>query len=188
VDDKGWHCTGVSPFPGAQLLGSDPTLNVGGTALMTSILLPSLNRARETANRVKCASNMRQIGMACLLYANDNKGKYPPDMGTMLKTQDIVADVFLCPSSGNQIPNDLRGANVDVLAAWVNANASYVYVGAGLKNDAPAETVVLYEKKEDHDEDGMNILYGDGHVEWQPMARAEQEIAKAAANPGAKPK
>ena len=31
-------------------------------AVLISILLPSLNRARETANRIKCASNMRQIG------------------------------------------------------------------------------------------------------------------------------
>ena len=46
------------------------------TGCMISILLPSLNRARETANRVKCASNLRQIGQALLLYSNDNRGAY----------------------------------------------------------------------------------------------------------------
>jgi prepilin-type N-terminal cleavage/methylation domain-containing protein/prepilin-type processing-associated H-X9-DG protein len=50
---------------------------IGIIALLISILLPSLNRARETANRVKCSSNLRQIGQAILLYANDNKGNYP---------------------------------------------------------------------------------------------------------------
>jgi len=56
---------------------------IGIIALLISILLPSLNRARETANRVKCASNLRQIGQAIMLYANDNKGNYPrTTMGT----------------------------------------------------------------------------------------------------------
>jgi len=50
---------------------------IGIIALLISILLPSLNKARETANRVKCASNLRQIGQAILLYSNENKGVYP---------------------------------------------------------------------------------------------------------------
>ena len=50
---------------------------IGIIALLISILLPSLNRARETANRVKCASNLRQIGQGFLLYANENRGAYP---------------------------------------------------------------------------------------------------------------
>src|SRR5437762_4350311 len=50
---------------------------IGIIALLISILLPSLNRARETSNRVVCASNLRQIGQAILLYANENKGSYP---------------------------------------------------------------------------------------------------------------
>ena len=50
---------------------------IGIIALLISILLPSLNRARETANRVKCASNLKQIGLAILLYSNENKGLYP---------------------------------------------------------------------------------------------------------------
>jgi prepilin-type N-terminal cleavage/methylation domain-containing protein len=50
---------------------------IGIIALLISILLPALNAAKERANRVKCASNLRQIGQGMMLYANDNKGQYP---------------------------------------------------------------------------------------------------------------
>lgn len=50
---------------------------IGIIALLISILLPALNAAKERANRVKCASNLRQIGQGLMLYANDNKGQYP---------------------------------------------------------------------------------------------------------------
>src|SRR5688572_24597755 len=50
---------------------------IGIIALLISILLPSLNRAREQANRIKCASNLRQLAMAGLIYASENKGQFP---------------------------------------------------------------------------------------------------------------
>jgi prepilin-type N-terminal cleavage/methylation domain-containing protein/prepilin-type processing-associated H-X9-DG protein len=53
---------------------------VGIIALLISILLPSLNRAREAANAVKCLSNLKQIGQALQLYAADNKNYVVPGM------------------------------------------------------------------------------------------------------------
>jgi len=50
---------------------------IGIIALLISILLPSLNKARETANRVKCAANLKAIGNSLLLYSNDARGAYP---------------------------------------------------------------------------------------------------------------
>lgn len=50
---------------------------IGIIALLISILLPSLARARQTALTVSCASNLRQIGQGLMMYANDNKGKLP---------------------------------------------------------------------------------------------------------------
>jgi prepilin-type N-terminal cleavage/methylation domain-containing protein/prepilin-type processing-associated H-X9-DG protein len=51
---------------------------IGIIALLISILLPSLSNAREQANIIKCASNLRQIYLANQMYANANKGYMMP--------------------------------------------------------------------------------------------------------------
>jgi prepilin-type N-terminal cleavage/methylation domain-containing protein/prepilin-type processing-associated H-X9-DG protein len=50
---------------------------IGIIALLISILLPSLNKAREAANRAKCAANLRSIGQGFHMYAAENKGQFP---------------------------------------------------------------------------------------------------------------
>ena len=46
-------------------------------ALLVSILLPSLNRARELAKRASCASNLSGLGKAVALYKAGNRDSYP---------------------------------------------------------------------------------------------------------------
>ncbi|MHB1768862.1 MAG: type II secretion system protein [Phycisphaerae bacterium] len=46
-------------------------------ALLISLLLPALARARILAERIECASNLRQIGIALHEYANEYRGQYP---------------------------------------------------------------------------------------------------------------
>ena len=50
---------------------------IGIIALLISILLPALGKAREQGFRIKCASNLRQIAYGVVMYANANKGKFP---------------------------------------------------------------------------------------------------------------
>ncbi len=50
---------------------------IGIIALLISILLPSLGRAREQAYRIKCGSNLRQIALASIVYATENRGRFP---------------------------------------------------------------------------------------------------------------
>src|SRR5437879_2246464 len=46
-------------------------------AVLIALLIPALSGIREQANRVKCMSNLKSIGQAMKIYANDNKGQYP---------------------------------------------------------------------------------------------------------------
>jgi len=55
---------------------------IGIIALLISILLPTLARARAQAVSVQCLSNLRQIGQAALMYANENRGQLPIGDGT----------------------------------------------------------------------------------------------------------
>jgi prepilin-type N-terminal cleavage/methylation domain-containing protein len=51
---------------------------IGIIALLISILLPALSKAREQANSVKCQANLHQIGLAMMNYCDDNKGVWVP--------------------------------------------------------------------------------------------------------------
>ena len=50
---------------------------IGIIAVLISILLPALSRAREQARNTECMSNLRNLGQALVMYANENKGKLP---------------------------------------------------------------------------------------------------------------
>jgi prepilin-type N-terminal cleavage/methylation domain-containing protein len=50
---------------------------IGIIAVLISILLPTLATARESANRAACLSNLHQINIMLVMYANMNNGKVP---------------------------------------------------------------------------------------------------------------
>ena len=58
---------------------------IGIIALLISILLPALSKAREQANKTACLANLKQLGFAMIAYCTDNKGNFPrPATGTSL--------------------------------------------------------------------------------------------------------
>src|SRR5690349_2289233 len=50
---------------------------IGIIALLISVLLPALGKARAQANATACMSNMRQIGNALVMFTNEHKGYLP---------------------------------------------------------------------------------------------------------------
>jgi prepilin-type processing-associated H-X9-DG protein len=145
--------------------------------LEIGIMLPALNRAREQANRVKCASNMRQIGLAAIMYANAHGGQFPDDLDTILTSGTLQPFVVICPSSGDTPPS---GASTQAMVADMKnpGHLSYVYVGKGLTVSSSADTVVMYEPTANHSGDGMNALFADGHVEWLTGPEAQSILSQ----------
>ncbi|MFH0963172.1 MAG: DUF1559 domain-containing protein, partial [Planctomycetota bacterium] len=64
-------------------------------ALLVGLLLPALGRAREEARKTQCRSNLRQIGLAMTMYANDNKSYLPCLYGNSGVQQSSTTSVVL---------------------------------------------------------------------------------------------
>ena len=80
--------------------------------ILMSLLVPALERARDHAYVVKCASNLRQVGQAIAAYCNENRGEYP----RALYVPGAVPTAGTGTSSPNPFAPDAMGPN-DVTAA-----------------------------------------------------------------------
>ena len=109
---------------------------IGIIALLISILLPSLNRARETANRVKCASNLKQVGQAILLYSNENRNAYP-------RTRIQTATGVVSPTWGSPYGASGTAATLASTSADPFGSTTTTGVYGCLDNDVTAALFLL---------------------------------------------
>lgn len=111
-------------------------------AILAALLLPSLAKAKDTAARIQCLNNLRQIGLATHLYTEDNNGTYPlvvdwPTFGGQLGASNIYSanlcgpinrplntysslNVFACPRDKGDALNGMTGP------LWTAYGNSYI--------------------------------------------------------------
>jgi prepilin-type N-terminal cleavage/methylation domain-containing protein/prepilin-type processing-associated H-X9-DG protein len=89
---------------------------IGIISILIAMLLPALNKAREAAKTIACASNMRQVMNGLMMYANDAHGRLPYANvattasasgqffwpGTLIAHRYLTSrDIFFCPSASD---------------------------------------------------------------------------------------
>ena len=95
-------------------------------AILAGMLLPALNNARERARIASCISNLKQQGLAMLMYANDNNGHMPCGVRKN-KSGKYYSDGTIM-FNGNYIMND---TTPDTLLYLLGANGYYPEINAG---------------------------------------------------------
>ncbi len=81
-------------------------------ALLISILLPSLSRAREQARRVTCLTNLRSISTSCLIYAAGNRGILPAEADYPSADGNACSNIGgLATSADSALPATGSGSN-----------------------------------------------------------------------------
>ena len=153
-------------------------------AILASMLLPALSRAKEAGRRISCANGMRQLTLALSLYVDDNDGTFPPRLitnrwPTHLRDGYKSLSLLLCPSDGpnpatfstdtNNFPADaaprsylINGWNDYFLVTTGNPDVN-TYNGMTMKENAirhASETVAFGEKETESRHYYMDFLEG----------------------------
>ena len=142
--------------------------------ILAGMIGPALARARESARRTGCISNISQLIKCLKLYANDNTESYPQGhlsdlFGTYLKQGDF--GVFWCPSAQWVVKTGDTNNFKEV-------NCAYFY-GLSCSEASAAQTPVIWDKNGDatkkcsatewggnHAKEGGNVGFVGGQVQW----------------------
>jgi hypothetical protein len=156
---------------------------VATLVILPAMLLPALARAKGKAQRIQCANNMKQIGLAFRVWAIDHDGNYPFNVstnkgGTMELSASGIdgldsnsARIFQVMSNELSTPNILvcpadskRQPALNFLS-FQSANVSYrLYSGMNVNETNPQEVLAVCPIHN-------NVLLSDGSVQGRPKAR-----------------
>jgi prepilin-type processing-associated H-X9-DG protein len=139
--------------------------------VMAAMLLPALNRAQEQARRAVCMANLKQIQTALIMYGGTWKDNYPvadneaEALTILLQSRFVESpEVFACPSS-----DQIQATGPPSSTTLDSSNCSYAY-SMNLSARSPWTCAVLGDRSEaNHGDEGVNVAYNDGHVEWQQL-------------------
>lgn len=134
---------------------------IGLIALIISIVMLSYHRMQQTSSQVPCATHLRQIGQALLLYSREHgNGRYPSQLQEL---KIYLSDVpLVCAETGKP-------------AIFVRP--------AALEKGLTANDVVVYEPHSVSNVEGSNVLFGDGHTEWVGAEELNQMLARPSTHP-----
>ena len=133
-------------------------------AILASMLLPALARAKESANRIKCANNIKQLELSLKMYADDNDGLYPPRTNewrwpTLLLEYYRTTNMLLCPTDAMRGPPATDSTSPTIpdkanrsylINGWNDYFADALDVSRSMKEVYvvyPSETLIFGEKK-----------------------------------------
>jgi len=137
-------------------------------ALLISILLPSLSRARELSKRTVCASNLRSIGQAFYIYAQDDPGTFPSIAGVFTSPEGRFRLTFPQDRTMQPSTTGVPSPTVDMWTVVRANNATPKQFNCPSTTDSPdpaQDTTAYFDFL-----GGANISYG-YHYQHDPNRR-----------------